>query len=183
MTLGRRLMIWSFNSGRRLSIRVVFHSFVSLERRSDTIRSVSFKRTGPIGLKFVFGCIQESFQTDVDSPFPIAFPRCFNRRSRPRSIPRHPWEIAVDAAVLRNGVLWQYFPRRTFAKRHSGLVISLHPIFASKALLKVCISRNPKPPSSLVVSFYPRRSSIFFSLHLLSPTKIWWEHIEFVYKD
>ena len=30
----------------------------------------------------------------MDSPLPIAFPRCWSRRSRPTRIPLQPWEIA-----------------------------------------------------------------------------------------
>ncbi|KAF3547292.1 hypothetical protein DY000_02004670 [Brassica cretica] len=71
-TLGHSFRTCSFNSGMSFTTRFVFHSLVSRVNKSETMRSLSRRKTGPIGLRFVSGWIQESVQTDVDSPFPIA---------------------------------------------------------------------------------------------------------------
>lgn len=59
------------NSGNRWFIRINFHSFVSREIISATIRSLSSMNTGLIGFKFVAGFIQELVHRFVDSPSPI----------------------------------------------------------------------------------------------------------------
>ena len=86
-------------------MRPVFHSFVSLVRMSATIRSFSCKGTGPIGLRFDIGSIQESDQRLVVSPLPIALPRCRKSRSLPARIPLQPCEIADPAATFVKVVL------------------------------------------------------------------------------
>lgn len=51
----------------------------------------------------------------------------------------------------RKCALLQYLALRILERRHSGLVRILQACFASKATLKACISRTPRPPTPLGV--------------------------------
>jgi hypothetical protein len=63
----------------------------------------------------------------------------------------------------KNGVEWQYFPRRVLARRHCGFVSILQLCFANKASLKHCKSLKPSPPSPLdFVKFSQEIQHIFF---------------------
>ena len=142
--LGLINWMWWRSSRKRSAMSVEFHSLVSLERRSDTMRSWSFSCIGPWGFSAGVDMIQESCHTHIDSSLQIDFPRWLRRRSRPHRIPFHQWE-EVPWFTVRKEALWQYLPMRMRAKRQSGYVISLQAIFAKRAWLKRMISRKPKP--------------------------------------
>ena len=131
--LGRIERICDDSYGSKQSILALFHSSVSRDRRSETIRSTSWASTGPTGFMLLTGSIQLSDQTLIESPFPTALPKCLIRRSLPRRMPLHPCDMEEEGLVLRKETLWQYFPNRTRAKRQSGLVMILHEIFAKRA--------------------------------------------------
>lgn len=158
LVLGQMERMCSVSSGRSLSTRAMFHSFVSLDRRSATIKSWSCGRIGPVGTRSFDGQIHESIQTFVVSSLPITLPMCLMRRSLPRRIPFQPCDEVTGLVALRNEILWQYFPRRVLASRHSGLVMILHPILAKRAWLKACMSLKPNPPNCLVPQVAQSRS-------------------------
>lgn len=97
------------------------------------MRSLASSDIGPNGFIFCDTEIQESCHTLVVNPFPIAFPRLVLSRSRPLSMPFHPWEHEADVDIFKKLLLRQYFPVNTLAIRHPGLVRILQDIFASKA--------------------------------------------------
>ncbi|KAG2286653.1 hypothetical protein Bca52824_046257 [Brassica carinata] len=113
--------------------------------------------------------IQESDHMFVDSPYPIVFPKCCSSRSRPSRMPLQPWEMAEEAVTFRHEVLWQYFPKIILDKRQVGAVRSVLAILARKALLKACMSRNPKPHSLFgIVSLFQESQQIFLCPALAS---------------
>lgn len=130
-------------------MRALFHSLVSFVRISATIRSISWRGMGPMGLRLVSGWVQESLHGLVFSPFPMTFPRCFNSTSRPQRIPLHPWEQVDPVETLANDSLLQYFVRSILERRQFSLVKILQATFSSKAWLKAWTSRKPSPPKLL----------------------------------
>lgn len=123
--LGRRVSMWSLSSGRRFSTFASFHSLVSLVSKSETMRSLSCRDIGPKGFMFSSGLIHESFQTEVDSPSPMAFPRWLSSRFLPSRIPLQPCETLLAACTFRKETLLQYLLRRIFASRESGKVLEI----------------------------------------------------------
>ena len=93
----------------------MFVSLVSLLRMSATRRSWFFSWIGPLAP----GWIHESDYRLVDSPFPIALPRCISSRSLPMRTPLQPWEMDEPALTLRKEDLWQYLPQRILDSPHN----------------------------------------------------------------
>ena len=156
------LTMWSASPGNTLLIWSIFHYFVSLLRISATIRSLSCRAMGPVGLRFDSGWIQESDQILVFSLLPISLTRCFRSKSLPTRMPL-PCDVADPGETFVKGDLWQYLLKRILAKRLVSLVKILHTILAIRAWLKAWTSRKILQ-GSWGEWENPKTSSRFFSL-------------------
>lgn len=147
LVLGLMVWICDASNGKISSSLRRFH-LRSDVRRSETRKSNTSSVQGPIGFTFFSKEIQESCHTFVDIPFPIAFPRCGFRSSRPWRMLRHPWEHTVGTDTSKMLLLWQYFPSKILVSRQLGTVRILHASFANRTWLNSWMSRRPSPPSA-----------------------------------
>lgn len=150
------------NSGKIVSTLLWIYWEVSRERRSATTKYWSHSLLGPNGLSWSLVEIHDTFQILVARPLPIVFPSLSYSTSLPKRTPLHPWEAVEEQLIWRKDPLVQYFPRRSHAKRMSGLVRMRQASFVRSTRLKACTSRMPRQPFDfVVVSFSQAIQHIF----------------------
>ena len=112
---------------------------------------------------------QGSSHKRIVSPLPTAQLRPFRSMSLPARTLLHLCEAVSGDGQSKKEQLRAYFPMRTRASRDCGSFISLQPIFASKASLKVSMSRNPRPPAYFGIAIVSHETQhIFFFSGLAS---------------
>lgn len=88
-------------------------SHVSLQIRCDTLRSLASKVGDPLGLRFVDGDIQSSYQMLIVSPLLMASLVHSRSKSLLHQMLRQPCEHVLEAVTSRKEVSLQYLPIKT----------------------------------------------------------------------
>lgn len=138
--------------------------YVELDRNKiETLQFSLFAGAGSMSCSAFVVLSQGSCHRSICFPSPTSQPEFLLIRSRPISMPFHPWDS--------DDLLWhsnkfpagQYFLRRTCPSNLWGLLIILQLSLPKKASLKLSKSSKPKPPFPFgCANLFHETQAIFF---------------------